>query len=123
MCRDVEDIHAHATIVRQTDSTVQDETSGPAITVQSLSTEEEAVTMAVANDVRYALGSSVWPRDHAAAMRFSRALDLGAAWINTHMLLRAEMPNGGFDFSGYGKDLSMYAVDYTRIKHVMSSLE
>jgi len=143
VCRKVEEIPAHATIatgghpvgdagfffeptvvtnVKQTDAIVQDETFGPVITVQSFSTEEEAVTMA--NDVRYALASSVWTRDHATAMRVSRDLDFGAVWINTHILLTAEMPHGGFKYSGYGKDLSMYGVeDYTRIKHVMSSLE
>jgi acyl-CoA reductase-like NAD-dependent aldehyde dehydrogenase len=33
------------------------------------------------------------------------------------------MPHGGYKKSGYGKDLSMYALDdYTRIKHVMINL-
>jgi acyl-CoA reductase-like NAD-dependent aldehyde dehydrogenase len=33
------------------------------------------------------------------------------------------MPHGGFKQSGYGKDLSIYALeDYTEIKHVMVSL-
>ncbi|MBF4634954.1 gamma-aminobutyraldehyde dehydrogenase [Agreia pratensis] len=110
------------TNVLQSDDIVQDETFGPVITVQKFSTEDEAVELA--NDVRYALASSVWTTDHATAMRVSRDLDFGAVWINTHILLTAEMPHGGFKYSGYGKDLSMYGVeDYTRIKHVMSSLE
>lgn len=37
--------------------------------------------------------------------------------------LIAEMPHGGFEESGYGKDLSAYSLeDYTRIKHVMSAV-
>jgi acyl-CoA reductase-like NAD-dependent aldehyde dehydrogenase len=33
------------------------------------------------------------------------------------------MSHGGFKHSGYGKDLSVYAVeDYTQIKHVMAKL-
>ena len=45
-------------------------------------------------------------------------------WVNCHIPLVAEMPHGGFKYSGYGKDLSAYGVeDYTRIKHVMSSTE
>ncbi|MGP5339013.1 aldehyde dehydrogenase family protein, partial [Psychrobacter maritimus] len=33
-------------------------------------------------------------------------------------------PHGGFKNSGYGKDLSRYGVEeYTRLKHVMSSME
>ena len=108
--------------VKQTDDIVQQETFGPVVTVQTFKTEEEAVELA--NDVEYALASSVWTSNHGVAMRISRDLDFGAVWINTHIMLTAEMPHGGFKQSGYGKDLSMYGVeDYTRIKHVMSNLD
>ncbi|MET0932925.1 MAG: gamma-aminobutyraldehyde dehydrogenase [Mycetocola sp.] len=107
--------------VNQIDACVQEETFGPVLTVQTFSTEEQAVEMA--NDVPYALASSVWTTDHGTALRVSRDLDFGAVWINTHILLAAEMPHGGFKMSGYGKDLSSYGLeDYTRIKHVMSAL-
>jgi betaine-aldehyde dehydrogenase len=33
------------------------------------------------------------------------------------------MPHGGYKQSGYGKDLSLYALeDYTNVKHVMVNL-
>jgi betaine-aldehyde dehydrogenase len=106
--------------VRQRDDIVQEETFGPILTVQPFADEAEAIHHA--NDVRYALASSIWTKDHGTVERLSRALDFGAVWVNCHIPLVAEMPHGGFKYSGYGKDLSAYGVeDYTRIKHVMSS--
>ncbi|GAA1157970.1 gamma-aminobutyraldehyde dehydrogenase [Streptomyces hebeiensis] len=108
--------------LRQDDEIIQNEVFGPVITVQPFT--DEAQALAYANGVEYALASSVWTKDHARAMRMSKALDFGCVWINTHIPLVAEMPHGGFKKSGYGKDLSAYGFDdYTRIKHVMTSLD
>ncbi|MDR2378140.1 MAG: aminobutyraldehyde dehydrogenase [Bifidobacteriaceae bacterium] len=106
--------------VRQDDPIVQQEVFGPIITVQTFSGADQAV--ALANDVEYGLASSVWTGSHATAARLSRELDFGTVWINTHIPLVAEFPHGGFKSSGYGKDLSHYALEeYTRVKHVMSA--
>ncbi len=108
--------------LEQADEMIQTEIFGPVITVQRFSTEDEA--LAHANGVDYGLASSVWTSNHGRAMRFSRDLDFGCVWINTHIPIVAEMPHGGFKHSGYGKDLSAYGFeDYTRIKHVMSNIE
>lgn len=105
--------------VRQSDEIVQEEVFGPVITVQSFSTEEEAVRLA--NDVRFGLAASVWTHDHDRVARVSAALEFGKVWVNCHLVIAAEMPNNGFGHSGHGNDMSVYAIEeYTRVKHVMS---
>jgi betaine-aldehyde dehydrogenase len=107
--------------LKQNDEMIQNEMFGPVITVQKFSDEQEALTWA--NGVEFALASSVWTRDLGKAMRMTKNLDFGCVWVNTHIPMVAEMPHGGYKKSGYGKDLSAYALDdYTRIKHVMINL-
>lgn len=108
--------------LNQDDEMIQNEIFGPVITVQKFSDEAQALQWA--NGVNYGLASSVWTKDHGRAMRFTRDLDFGCVWVNTHIPMVAEMPHGGFKNSGYGKDLSVYGFeDYTRIKHVMHNIQ
>ena len=59
-------------------------------------------------------------KTYSLAMRMAAGLRFGTVWVNDHIPIISEMPHGGFKHSGYGKDMSIYAVEaYTELKHVM----
>lgn len=107
--------------VEQSDEIVQREVFGPVVTVQRYSSQAEA--LAWANDVSYGLCASVWTQNVGRALSLARQLQFGTVWVNDHLPLASEMPWTGMKQSGYGRDMSRYALeDYTQLKHVMAKL-
>ena len=86
--------------------------------METFSTDEEAITRA--NETVYGLAASVWTTNAARWLSSPRRLDFGTVWVNSHLVIANEMPWGGFKGSGYGRDLSVYALeDFSRTKHAM----
>ena len=88
---------------------------GPVAVVTPFDTEEEAI--ALANGTPYGLAASLWTGSLARAHRVSQRLVAGTVSVNTVDALGFTTPFGGFKQSGFGRDLSVHALDnYTALK-------
>ena len=95
----------------------QEEIFGPVCTVQKFSDEEEAIS--IANDTIYGLAAGFWTTNLQRALRLPRKLQAGSIWVNQYNMITPYTPFGGYKQSGFGRDLSKYALDgYTHIKNV-----
>ena len=98
-------------------SIVQDESFGPVLTVETFTTEDEAV--ALANDTIFGLAGAVWTADHDRADRIARRLRMGTVWINDYHPYVAQAEWGGYKQSGIGRELGELGLEeYQETKHV-----
>jgi aldehyde dehydrogenase (NAD+)/aminobutyraldehyde dehydrogenase len=93
---------------------------GPVVSVETFSTDEEAITRA--NETVYGLAASVWSTNAARALSVPRRLDFGTVWVNSHLVIANEMPWGGFKGSGYGRDHTPNALqEFPPTKPIMNT--
>jgi gamma-glutamyl-gamma-aminobutyraldehyde dehydrogenase len=94
---------------------VTEEVFGPVLAVQVFDDDAEAIAMA--NNTIYGRAASAWTNDLRRAHTVARALRAGTVSVNTVDALSSQTPFGGFKQSGFGRDLSLHALEkYTGIK-------
>jgi 4-(gamma-glutamylamino)butanal dehydrogenase len=87
----------------------REEIFGPVLAVRAFDTEDEAI--ALANASQYGLAASVWTDDLRRAHRVASRLQAGTVSVNTVDALDVTVPFGGVKQSGFGRDLSLHALD------------
>ena len=98
----------------------QEEVFGPVVSVTTFGDEAEAVRLA--NDVRFGLAATVWTGDSARGLRVASRIRAGTVGVNQPFAAFPGVPFGGFKDSGYGREMSIDALDlYTETKAVLVS--
>ncbi|HEX5396732.1 MAG TPA: aldehyde dehydrogenase family protein [Candidatus Limnocylindria bacterium] len=98
----------------------QEEVFGPVVTVTTFADEAEAIRLA--NDVRFGLAATVWTGDSARGLRVASRVRAGTVGVNQPFAAFPGVPFGGFKESGYGREMSVDALDlYTEQKAVLVS--
>jgi succinate-semialdehyde dehydrogenase/glutarate-semialdehyde dehydrogenase len=104
--------------VPQDDPAAQEELFGPVAMVFKAADLDAAI--ALANDVPFGLGSSVWTRDAAERERFERDIEAGMTAVNQVLASSPEAPFGGIKRSGHGRELGPYGLhEFMNLKTVM----
>lgn len=104
----------------QTLSVVTEEQFGPVLPVIAFNTEDEAVAMA--NDDKFGLASSVWSADTDRAIALARRIEAGYSFINAHCPSAQDGngPFGGFKQSGIGRNFGFEGVTQFQGYHCVS---
>lgn len=79
---------------------------GPALVIYKVKNEEEAIKFA--NNSEYGLQASVWTDDVEHGFEVADQLVTGMALVNEHVTTQADLPFGGVNKSGYGRELTQW---------------
>ncbi|MFI1506966.1 aldehyde dehydrogenase [Streptomyces sp. NPDC020597] len=98
------------TDVAQDSEIVQEEVFGPVLTLQTFSTEDEAVRLA--NDTRFGLAATLATGDRERAERVTARLVAGTVWVNCFFVRDLRAPFGGARQSGVGREGGSWSFDF-----------
>jgi betaine-aldehyde dehydrogenase len=88
---------------------VTDELFGPVLPVMTVPDLETAIREA--NNTKFGLGASIWTSDLATTRRAFDEIRAGIIWVNRHLTVPPEIPFGGTNESGIGRENGYHALN------------
>ena len=99
----------------------QEELFGPLAMVYKAKNDEEALR--IANETMFGLANAVFTKNKKRAMFFAENLESGSVAINQIFRSDARLPFGGRKNSGFGVELSLYALrEFTAMKTIVGEV-
>ena len=100
---------------------MQEEIFGPVVSVSRFTDEEDAIRQA--HQTIYGLAAAVHTKNLNRALNVSNRLRAGTVWVNVYNVIHHQLPFGGYQASGIGRELGSYALkNYCQIKTVHVNL-
>lgn len=90
--------------VKKENRVLANEVFGPVVSIQTFSTEEEAIEEA--NRTSYGLASAVFSNNYERIQRMNDAIRAGTVWNNIYNFTSFAIPFGGYKESGIGREVS-----------------
>ncbi|MDD5141870.1 aldehyde dehydrogenase family protein [Methanoregula sp.] len=104
--------------VEKTSGLMTGEVFGPVLPVMPVPDLDAAITEA--NRTAYGLGASIWTSSLPAVKRAFDEIHAGIIWVNRHLTIPPEIPFGGMNESGFGRENGLHALDnYSRTKTLL----
>lgn len=86
-----------------------EELFGPVASIYRASSEDEAVSLA--NATRFGLGGAIFTADEKRGQKLAERINTGMVFINHPTGSQPDLPFGGTNQSGYGRELSSLGID------------